>query len=139
MSQVLVAGGSVYGPFESLVELPDHWVCDGTSLPKSVIGPAVLHTYTGQSTLSDAGVPQVAVPATVTMRQARIALFRAGKLESVPLAISALPEPHKTEAAITWEFSQEVQRANGFVSQLGPALGLNEAAIDNLFITASTL
>ena len=80
-----------------------------------------------------------AVPAAVTMRQARLALLGAGLLSSIDAAIAALPSPQKEAAAIEWEYSQEVQRHNGFVSVLAPMLGLTEAQTDALFVQAATL
>jgi hypothetical protein len=79
------------------------------------------------------------VPQSVTMRQARLALLGAGKLAEVDTAIAALSEPTRTAAQIEWEYSNEVQRSNGIVSQLGPALGLTEAQIDALFVAAAAL
>jgi hypothetical protein len=79
------------------------------------------------------------VPSSVTMRQARLALLGAGKLAAVESAIAALPEPAKTAALIEWEYSNEVQRHNGFVSQLAPALGMTEAQLDALFVQAASL
>lgn len=83
--------------------------------------------------------PAPVVPASVTMRQARLALLGAGKLADVQTAIDALPEPTKTAAMIEWEYSNEVQRHNGLVSSLGPALGLTSEQIDQLFIGAAAL
>ncbi len=79
------------------------------------------------------------VPAEVTMRQARLALLAAGKIDAVEAAINALPDPPKSAARITWAHSQVVQRQNGFVSQLAPAIGMSEAQIDALFIVAASL
>ena len=76
------------------------------------------------------------VPSAVTMRQARLALLGAGLLDDVGAAIAALPSPQKEAAKIEWEYSQEVQRHNGFVAQLGPVLGLDAAALDALFVAA---
>ena len=70
------------------------------------------------------------------MRQARLALLGAGLLDDVGAAIAALPSPQKEAAKIEWEYSQEVQRHNGFVAQLGPVLGLDAAALDALFVAA---
>ena len=64
------------------------------------------------------------VPRAVTMRQARLALLGAGKLAAVDAAINGMAEPTKSAARIEWEYSGEVQRHNGFVAALGPALGL---------------
>jgi hypothetical protein len=63
----------------------------------------------------------------------------AGLLGSINTAIDALPNPIKEAAQIEWEYSQEVQRHNGFVSQLAPILGLTEAQLDGLFVIASGL
>jgi hypothetical protein len=83
--------------------------------------------------------PQVYIPQSVTMRQARLALFGAGLLDDVEAAIDALPEPQKTAARIEWDHSQTVERNRGLVVQLGTALGLTPAQIDQLFITAAGL
>lgn len=80
------------------------------------------------------------VPASVTMRQARLALLEGGKLDDVAAAIAAIPDATaRRKAQIEWEFSNEVQRHHGVVASLGPALGLSDAAIDNLFRLAATL
>lgn len=79
------------------------------------------------------------VPSAVTMRQARLALLGAGLLDDIDAAINSLPSQQKEAARIEWEYSQEVQRHNGFVSVLGPALGLTEAQIDALFVQAAKL
>lgn len=79
------------------------------------------------------------VPSAVTMRQARLALLGAGLLDDVDAAINAMPSPQKEAARIAWEYSQEVQRHNGFVSVLAPMLGLTEAQTDALFFTAAGL
>lgn len=79
------------------------------------------------------------IPASVTMRQARLALLAAGKLALVEAAIASLSEPDKTAAQIEWEYSNEVQRSNGLVASLGPALGMTEAELDALFVQAASL
>ena len=79
------------------------------------------------------------VPAAVTMRQARLALLGAGLLDDVEAAIAALPSPQKEAAKIEWEYAQEVQRHNGFVSVLAPMLGMTAEQTDALFIGAANL
>ena len=83
--------------------------------------------------------PPAPVPAEITMRQARLALLGAGKLAAVDTAINAMDEPAKSAAKIEWEYSNTVQRHNGFVAALGPALGLTDAQIDALFLAAQAL
>jgi len=93
----------------------------------------------GSYNIIEAPVEPTAVPRAISMRQARRALFSAGLLDSVEAAIQALPEPPKTEAIIEWEYSNEVQRYNGFVSQIAPLLSLTEQDLDNLFIAGAAL
>ena len=97
-------------------------------------GPAVRSLLGGSNYDFESAVPQA-----VTMRQARLALLGAGKLSAVDAAISALPEPTKSAAKIEWEFSSEVQRNRGLVVQLGTALGLDDKALDALFVAAAKL
>ncbi len=79
------------------------------------------------------------VPASVTMRQARLALLGAGLLASVDAAIDSLPSPQKEAARIEWEYASDVQRSYGLVPMMGAALGLDDAALDALFIEAAAL
>lgn len=83
--------------------------------------------------------PEPTVPAAVTMRQARLALLNAGLLDSVETAIENLLSPEKEAARIEWEYSQEVQRHNGFVSVLANSIGLTEQQVDDLFLAAIQL
>ena len=80
-----------------------------------------------------------AVPPSVTMRQARLALLGAGLLASVDAAIDSLPSPQKEAARIEWEYATEVQRSSGLVPMMAAALGLDDAALDALFIGAEGL
>ena len=79
------------------------------------------------------------VPASVTMRQARLALLGAGLLASVAAAIDSLPSPQKEAARIEWEYATEVQRSSGLVPMMVVALGLDDAALDDLFVAAAAL
>ena len=81
----------------------------------------------------------VIIPSPVTMRQARLALLSIGKLSDVETVIDSLDEPDRSAARIEWDFSNEVHRDKAFVMQLGPALGLSDTDLDNLFIEASKL
>lgn len=81
----------------------------------------------------------VVVPQEVTMRQARLALLQVNLLSQVEVAINSMPSPQKETARIEWDHSQTVKRDRALVKTLGPALGLAEAQIDQLFITAATL
>ena len=76
-----------------------------------------------------------AIPQQVTMRQARLALLGAGLLDTVETAIVAAGPAAKIE----WDYATEVQRASGLVPAMAIALGMTEAQIDALFVTAASL
>lgn len=83
---------------------------------------------------ADDGIPKV-----VTMRQARLALNAAGKLAAVEAAINGMSEPAKTNTRIWWDYSSTVERHQPLVAQLGAAIGLDSAGVDQLFIAAEKL
>jgi hypothetical protein len=96
-------------------------------------------TASGQN-VSAPAEPTPVVPASVTMRQGREALIRAGLDEAVDAAIDAIQDPVARKIARNaWTMSNFFERHNGFISQLGPAVGLTEEQIDTLFIEASKL
>ena len=80
------------------------------------------------------------VPGRVEMVQARLALLRAGVTEeAVEALLDKLPSPQREAALIEWRFRSHVRRDSDLVAQLGPALGLTDAQIDELFILAAGL
>lgn len=72
-------------------------------------------------------------PITVSMRQARIALLRAGKLAAVDDAAKAAGG----ETEISWDYGTSVCRTDPMVGALAAAIGLSDAEIDALFATAA--
>lgn len=117
-------------------------IADGAHIPNDA-GNRDWNEYVewvGNGNLPDpVPVEPIKIPASVTMRQARLALLAAGKLADVEAAINALPEPPKTPALIEWNYSNEVLRHNGFVSQIAPLIGMTPADLDAIFIEASQL
>lgn len=80
------------------------------------------------------------VPFGVTPRQIRLALLGAGiSVQTIEDTINSLPEPNRTAAMITWEYSVEFQRSNPLIQSMAPMLGLTSEQIDQLFTIASTL
>lgn len=78
----------------------------------------------------------LAVPESVTIRQARLALLAEGKLDMVDQAITGLPEAEKFVAQIEWEYATEVRRDSPLVVKIGAVLGMTNDQLDNLFIAA---
>lgn len=97
-------------------------------------GKVILPDVSGRPTLQD---PPIGVPPRVTMRQARLALLQAGLLDEVEAALAALPGDEGRAARIEWDYSSEVWRNKPFVQQLAVSIGLSEAQLDELFITAA--
>jgi hypothetical protein len=101
---------------------------------------AVLAQAEWEALQADEMLARNPVPASVTMRQARLALLAVDKLDDVAPTIAAIADStQRRKAQIEWEFSNEVQRHHGFVTVLAPALGLTDAEIDDLFRLAVTL
>jgi hypothetical protein len=84
--------------------------------------------------------PALPVPPSVTKRQARQALLLAGLLDLVQPAIDAIPDTTaRRMAQIEWDDSQEYHRDRPVLVSLATALGLDAAALDDLFRTAAAL
>lgn len=88
---------------------------------------------------ADYEAPLSDIPDSVTQRQARIALLRAGLMPTVTAALAALPGQAGDEARIAWEYAQEIRRTDPLVSALAGALSLDSTALDTLFKTAAAL
>lgn len=85
-------------------------------------------------------IPVVTVDvASVTMRQARLALLAVGKLDDVEAAINALPEPQRTAAKIEWDYAASIEKASPLIQSLAPTIGIDAEALTELFNTAATL
>lgn len=98
------------------------WVWDGSALTAPVVEPL-----------------PVIIPNVVTMRQARLALLAAGRLQGVSDLLASLTGPEGEAARIEWEFATEVRRDWPLLQQLAPALNLSSSDLDNLFLNAETL
>lgn len=83
--------------------------------------------------------PVEPVPGAVSMRQARLALLKAGLLSQVNTAIAAMPGADGDTARIEWEFSGTVERHRPLVLSLIAVLGLTDAQLDDLFRQAAKL
>ena len=75
------------------------------------------------------------VPHQVTMRQARLALLRAGLLDDAEAVIAAAGR----EAMMEWEYATVVDRSNPAVAAVQQQESLTDAQIDDLFREAAKL
>jgi hypothetical protein len=75
------------------------------------------------------------VPQSVTQRQARIALSRAGLLGQLQSAINTAD----AETQITWEYASVIHRDDPVLAAMAAKLNLTSAQIDQLFATAATI
>jgi hypothetical protein len=80
-----------------------------------------------------------AIPQIVTMRQARRALLGIGKLAEVNTAIASMPGAMGDAARVDWEFARDVIRTDALVLAMGTFLGLDDAWLDALFVSAAKL
>lgn len=120
-----------------VVELDDskyRSLLDGQSLGK-VIAP----DHDGNPILVEPTPDHSGQITSVTMRQARLALLAAGKLDAIGPAIDALPEPQRSGARIEWEFAGRVEKSSPLIHALAPVIGVDDAGLDKLFSAAATL
>ena len=75
------------------------------------------------------------VPASVTMRQACLALENAGILDDVEALVATLPRPYQIE----WQRASMVERTNALVEVVRQQKAMTVAEIDDLFILAESL
>lgn len=79
-------------------------------------------------------------PQTVSMAQARIALKMAGLFDAVENKLNNLPDgPPKIAAQTAWEYSPTVSRTGELIKTLGAEIGLDDQALDALFIAAGKI
>ena len=79
----------------------------------------------------------VAKQSTVTRLQALLALEAGGYLASIDAYMATLSRGNSTR--LSWENAQVFERSSPIVAAMGAMLGLNGAALDALFIGASTV
>lgn len=75
------------------------------------------------------------VPDEITPYQARMALNQAGLRDTVELALANAP----LEVRDAWQYGLTVYRTSPMIAALAASLGLNDAAVDALFIAASQI
>jgi hypothetical protein len=76
---------------------------------------------------------------SVTPRQARLELAKRGLLANIDTIIASLPADQQDAVKIEWEYAVAVERSSVWVQQLGVALGLDDAGLDDLFKAAERL
>lgn len=119
------------GPFDPVTQTRSvrpfgEWVLEGKQVARTWL-------------VEDLPEPEPTVPEAVTMRQARLALLGAGVLDAAEAAIAGMPGVEGRAAQIEWEYATELRRDHPLVAGLGQGLGLDDAAIDALFMQAAQI
>uniref|UniRef100_E6VL45 Uncharacterized protein n=1 Tax=Rhodopseudomonas palustris (strain DX-1) TaxID=652103 RepID=E6VL45_RHOPX len=122
-----------------ILERPEDWdVPPGHSLypegtePLEIGGTVLGGVYTAPR--QPPSIPLAPV-ASVTPKQARLALLQAGLLDQVEAVIAAGSKADQ----ITWEFATEIRRDDPLLVSIGSGLTLSSDQIDVLFKYAATL
>jgi hypothetical protein len=111
----------------------------GPNMIDASIGGSIGDTWDGE-TFTPPPPPPPAIPQSVTRRQAKQALLLAGILGNVQPAIDAIPDAtQRALVQIEWDDSQTFERDRPALLSLAGALGLDDAALDALFVTAAGL
>lgn len=92
-----------------------------------------------QALFDQTAVPAPAVPASVPMLNARLALIAAGLSSAVDEHIAALSGVAGEEARAYWNFALNVRRDHPLVISLGAVLNKTPSELDRLFIDAAAL
>ncbi|MFZ6773022.1 hypothetical protein ACO0LB_09950 [Undibacterium sp. SXout7W] len=89
----------------------------------------------------DTGIPDTPrVPEAIAMWQARTVLIEAGLLDDVNTFLANIPdEVARKKAQAKWEFSNTVRRDDSLLSAVVASMGITNAQLDSLFITAAAL
>jgi len=80
-------------------------------------------------------ISENAVPKIITMRQARLALLKAGLFETIAASIGSMPQ----NVVIEWEYASDVMRDSPTITALASALSLSKEQVDELFIEGAKL
>jgi len=77
------------------------------------------------------------VPETISAPQARVALHRVGLLANVNALVNDPSTPE--EVKIFWEYEPNLNRDSPALNAMAGLLGLNDAALDDLFRSAAEI
>lgn len=98
-------------------------------------GDGVVHTVAEQLAVQAEAARVAAVPSSVSMRQARLALLQNNLLDAVNAAVVQMP----VAAQIEWEYATDVERGNDLVLAMKGLLGWADLQMDDLFTLAGGL
>ena len=116
-------------------DTPADWMGRTDLVPPSVSASQSAVFQSGAWAVVEA-VPVVpAVPTTVTMSQAQLALLAAGHLDAIEAAVAQMSR----ESQILWRKANTVVRGDPLLIELAALRGLTEADVDALFVAAAKL
>lgn len=130
----IVSGNFALGDGETVVEVPAEMGLAEVLTPQN--WSDVSAWLVTEDHIDQPQPPAPVLPA-ITQRQLRLTLAAHGLLSHVEPAITSLPEPQKTDAAIEWQFASVFQRDHPLILQIGAALELDELTIDAMWIEAA--
>ena len=108
-------------------------IIDADDLPTQDLRARWRWTDAGPLDLAD---PIAAVPQSVSRFQAKAALAMAGLLDQANAAVAASGD---VVLQLAWAEATEFKRNSPGINALAPALGLDDAALDQLFIAAAEI
>lgn len=132
----------VFGPFQSIVQTPEGWRCDGIDFLTTIVGEATVRGVSpaAPEPLPDPEAPSgPAVPESVPMLNAHLIIIHAGQMDALKALVAQLPEQDRLEAEAYLNLAQNCRRDNKWVALLGAGLGYDSAGLDQLFIAAAAL
>lgn len=145
---VLLARDSAFNP----EAIPADWHIDAR-VSGPVIDPALsalgyqlmsveafeLHQATHRAAYDLWRTAKQSVPVEVDRWKLRAILKQTGHFAAIETVIASLPEPNQTVLREKWAGQETVARNHPTIIQLGAAIGLTAAQIDDIFRTAASL
>ena len=81
------------------------------------------------------GVPETAMPRSITMRQCRLMLLRHDMLDAINAMVNEMSAADKIE----WEYASEVRLDHPLVAGIAQALGMTTDQMRQMFVEAANL
>lgn len=133
MRYAIVENGIVINTAVAVEPIAENWVAD----PSDAVAPG--DTWDGTQFVRPVmPEPEPVVPESVTRAQGKAALIQADLMPGVLAFVSSIADPKdRALAEVTMNDTDVWRRDNAFLTNAAHSLGLSDAQIDELFVTAA--
>lgn len=135
---LVIYGPEDFGPASSdtMEEHADRVLAICGEDPASVLQPLIDGTV---EVYWERPAPPKRIPREILNWRAKAVLARMGLTDQIDGMIQAMPEPDRTVVSAAWHGNAALARKGATVTALAAALGLSEAQVDELFLSADAI